>query len=101
LPTPPSSPSFPYTTLFRSHQAVRREGPARPGGEGGRAPADEGQQPGTEGAPAFGPGRPAAGLPQPGVRRDRRDDRGERLAAVDRSEEHTSGPPSLTQIACP
>src|SRR2546422_4839187 len=68
---PPRSTLFPYTTLFRSRDALRREAAAHPGTRGGR--------PGHRHGPAEGRGQEAAPL---------------------RSEEHTSELQSRLHLVC-
>src|SRR5262249_59271393 len=90
LPAPPSSPLFPYTTLFRSQVAPRREAPAR---------VDTG--PGED---------PLHGRNKRKMRYDRRQFVNAILDAArfhpfmpageTRSEEHTSELQSLTNLVC-
>src|SRR5262249_62433423 len=80
-PTPPSSTLFPYTTLFRSRPH------SKPDGARSSSSRSAGSCPSTSRS-----------------RRARRPDRLRRSRArrdLLRSEEHTSGLPSLTHIACP
>src|SRR5262249_61231060 len=90
---PPTSPLFPYTTLFRSKRRWRpapQRGPLRGGSAAAAtasAPAPAGPIPFPPSSRVPGPPRPCSCLP------------GSR--ARTRSEEHTSELPSLTKLLFP
>src|SRR2546426_9093319 len=94
---PPRSTLFPYTTLFRSHDAlpICLSCAAAPGHT--TIPRDVG--------PARGPGRSAPGLPRPhrsapAPRRDRRGTPSDESGTRSRSEEHTSELQSPCNLVC-
>src|SRR3712207_7258491 len=84
---PPRSTLFPYTTLFRSGGGGEGLHPAEEGRfEGGRVEGGKHPAEGVVGGDAVGEGEEGA---QPG-----------RLAAADRSEEHTSELQSRQYLVC-
>src|SRR5262249_59982253 len=100
LPPSPSSPLFPYTTLFRSGATLDLRGRAR---RAGWRPSEVGQRSGhtARGRRAALPGRLLPAIPERS-RLAAGNIRRERLLqpAFERSEEHTSELQSLTNLVC-
>src|SRR5205823_14022804 len=98
-PRPPSSPLFPYTTLFRSVLMARANGPEPAPSQQGQ-PAQPGSQPGLQSVPQVQTDQPEDNaadvppeVPQPEEEQPEQPDQA-------RSEEHTSELQSLAYLVC-